>query len=91
MGPVEHGVRHDLRKLGIRTPVTTLHKIAIRLAELLDIEKVANYHASEIARELRETMKSILDDSPVPDDEITRITNSRTVRLAEKAASAAKK
>ena len=58
-GTVEKGVRYDFRKLGIKTPRTTLQNIAIRLAILLDTPGIDETKIIGASRELRLTMEKM--------------------------------
>lgn len=91
-GPVESGVRRDLRRLPAGSRGSALASSALALARLLDAEAddvtpdKRMSAAAQAARELRSTMSELLRDAPTARSGIDDL---RARREARKAASAA--
>lgn len=81
MGDVETGVMHDLGKLGIEKPFSTLHFIAIRLAKVLDNPSADDKTISTTALQLRLTMDAIAKSPTKSVDSVTTLQNSVADKL----------
>jgi hypothetical protein len=69
-GPIERGLRADLRKHRVKTTGSVHVALALKLAGLLDMGLVEDKNLAALTRELRLTVDKIMESAPAEADEV---------------------